>query len=73
MQISNNEISGNTMITVDDHEIQLLIKALWDEQLLYHGLLNTRKYNNEEQKRQWEEKLRELMLMTKQLGGNTVR
>lgn len=40
MQVSKNEITGNTMLTLDEYEMDVLRKCVWDEMLMYKYLIN---------------------------------
>ena len=59
-------------MTLDESDKQLLIKALWDEQILYVQLLK-KMIASPEQEVAWEERLQRLTAMTVQLGGSAVR
>lgn len=75
MLVDVNPVTGTTTVTLDASDKQLLIKALWDEQLLYVRLLAqiTPYAESLERRGQWEERLQRLTAMTVQLGGNAVR
>lgn len=77
MQVSKNEITGNTQITVDSSELELVKKALWDEQCYYWSLIkgDRKKYTviNDDYWVKLEEKLDRLIFMGKQLGVNSVK
>lgn len=77
MQVSKNEHSGNTQIVVDDNELSLISKAIWDEQIFYYSLLRNKRYcspyiDEKTQKREWEERLQQLANMARLLGCNVV-
>ena len=75
MVVDVNPVTGTTTVTLDESDKQLLVKALWDEQLLYVRLLAQNNPYAEAlgRRAQWEERLQRLTAMTVQLGGNAAR
>lgn len=72
MQVSHNPISNSTQLTVDGHELSLLQKAVWDEQMLYYSLIRERKYCTPTQKQEWLERLEQLNIMAEVIGAGVI-
>lgn len=82
MIVSKNEVTGNCQLTVDSFDLELVKKAIWDEQLLYYKLIKDRGHYDSvapETVEEWKEKLRHLMNMADEIQRgsgtccNTVR
>lgn len=68
MIVSKNTITDNVQVTLDGIEVEVLGRALWDEQLLYWGLLFEKKYLSDGQRAKWIFELRRLCNMSAELG-----
>lgn len=73
MIVNVNPVTEVTTVTLDESDRQLIVKALWDEQLLYIRLLNEKSDYAASKRAEWEERLQRVTAMMVQLGGNSIR
>lgn len=66
MQVVKNEHSGNTMITVDEADLALLKKAVWDEQLF---LVQTMRQHPDHRERLWQDMRERWIPLAEALGA----
>ena len=72
MRVSKNVVTETTTIVANNYDLDVLLKALWDEQIMYYELIKQEKYVTLDQKSKWKEMLDSLGNMSKQLGGHAI-